>query len=516
MGSRGRYLPLFPAAAAVLAFGATPAGAGTIGVTTTADQYDRGAGCSLREAIAAANTDADFGGCNDTGGDDVVRLESEEYTLTREGADEDAGVRGDLDITGDLEIRGAGPGATTVDGNRSDRVFEGDTGAALTFVGLTVRDGRPPQFNAGGILSTGPSLTVRDCVIRDNRSTGGAGGILARGEVKIIKSVIRGNRATNNTTGGGIFHSPPGSLTIKRSTIAENKASSSGGVNTNPGDAFIFRSVIRDNEAEVDGGGIGHLAGVLTLSESKVRGNTAGETGGGIYGLAADVIVSGSTVSGNQAGQTGGGLFTEGAGLMILTMDTFNDNEATAGGGLGIESNGDAALRNSTVSGNRARSNGGGIYLNDNDAELTVNNSTIAGNVADSDQVGGGSGGGLYNLDGAPLIYNSVLGDNRVAGLGGGEPDCDGGIGLVYSLLENDCPGLGSNNVVGQDPMLKDLAANGGQTKTHALRAASPALEIGDPDTPGTTEFDCFVADQRGEPRPGGPRCDAGAYERQP
>jgi CSLREA domain-containing protein len=43
-----------------------PLGA-TINVNTTNDEYDAGIGCSLREAITAANTDADFGGCVGTG-----------------------------------------------------------------------------------------------------------------------------------------------------------------------------------------------------------------------------------------------------------------------------------------------------------------------------------------------------------------------------------------------------------------------------------------------------------------
>ena len=51
------------------------------------------------------------------------------------------------------------------------------------------------------------------------------------------------------------------------------------------------------------------------------------------------------------------------------------------------------------------------------------------------------------------------------------------------------------------------LADNGGPTKTHALVPGSPAFDLIPPGS-------CTVtADQRGEPRPQGAGCDAGAYE---
>jgi len=49
------------------------------------------------------------------------------------GADEDAAATGDLDVTGDLEIDGAGAAATVIDGNAIDRVLDIDpAGAGLT------------------------------------------------------------------------------------------------------------------------------------------------------------------------------------------------------------------------------------------------------------------------------------------------------------------------------------------------------------------------------------------------
>ena len=51
-------------------------------VTTTADEFGTPTGCSLREAIQAANNDAAFGGCIAGNGDDTITLQALTYILT--------------------------------------------------------------------------------------------------------------------------------------------------------------------------------------------------------------------------------------------------------------------------------------------------------------------------------------------------------------------------------------------------------------------------------------------------
>ena len=55
------------------------------------------------------------------------------------------------------------------------------------------------------------------------------------------------------------------------------------------------------------------------------------------------------------------------------------------------------------------------------------------------------------------------------------------------------------------------LANNGGPTFTHALVAASAAINAGNPAAPGSVDAACALLDQRGLTRPD--RCDIGAYE---
>ena len=58
-------------------------------------------------------------------------------------------------------------------------------------------------------------------------------------------------------------------------------------------------------------------------------------------------------------------------------------------------------------------------------------------------------------------------------------------------------------------PKLAPLADHGGPTMTMALRAGSPAIDHG-----GTATTGCPATDQRGVPRPQGPACDIGAFEK--
>ena len=509
-------------AVALLVILAVPAQAGTINVTTTADQHGaQNSKCALREAIVAANTDADFGGCNDSADPDTVALGAKRYKLTRDGADEQQAQTGDLDLTEGVRIRGKGMRKTILDGDKEDRVLDAPVPIELRVSDLTLTGGKTPQFSGGALamaVSGATSLTVLRSAIRDNVAASGAGGLTSGGAVTIRDSIIEDNRATD--ANGGISVLGMGStLLLKGSTVARNRTGSfGGGVYTNATTAVIHDSVIRGNKAlDGEAGGIETLGGSLDLEDSVVKGNKAEEGGGGIHLQSGDASIHQTTLAKNKTKLEGGGIFAEGTAVEAeLERVTMSGNRAgTSGGGLSVSS---AVVRllNTTLSGNRAREDGGGIFVGgtSNNAEVTLNNATVADNVADSDNFDGGTGGGIFRFDGAPLIYNSILADNYT-GSGFGEPDCDGGIGVSYSLITNDCPGIGSNNIIDMEAELHNLKHNGGPTKTQAPRDISPALEAANPATPGSSDEACLTTDQRGELRPGGPRCDMGAFEAQ-
>ena len=78
----------------------------------------------------------------------------------------------------------------------------------------------------------------------------------------------------------------------------------------------------------------------------------------------------------------------------------------------------------------------------------------------------------------------------------------------------------GSAEITGQDPKLGPLTNNGGPTETRALLHGSPAIDAGNPATPGSGGNACEATDQRGVARPqdgdagGVATCDIGAFER--
>src|SRR4051812_23816852 len=88
-----------------LALVAAPAHAAVIPVTTTADDYDNAAPCSLREAIDAATGTGPSGCAPGSAGADVIELSAEHYVLSLppNGADDD-NAGGDLDVDDDVTI----------------------------------------------------------------------------------------------------------------------------------------------------------------------------------------------------------------------------------------------------------------------------------------------------------------------------------------------------------------------------------------------------------------------------
>src|SRR5215212_5039409 len=113
-----------------------PALANTINVTSHTDEVTGGNGCSLREAVIAANEDSTGAGgdCLSGSGDDVINVPggSTPYTLAIPGPSEGASQTGDLDLTADVTIAGVGPGAATIDGGALDRVFHNMNGVTST------------------------------------------------------------------------------------------------------------------------------------------------------------------------------------------------------------------------------------------------------------------------------------------------------------------------------------------------------------------------------------------------
>ncbi len=258
---------------------ATPAHAATFVVTKASDSFDGAcnADCSLREAVQAADADA-------TADEVVLPAGVLQLELSPAGAD-NSGESGDLDVTGDLTIRGQGVDAT-VKSTIATRVFDViGPGVDLQLRDLTVTGGHPPlDEGGGGIRAMGSGeLSLERVIVRDNVVVGTAlgygGGILkAGGRLTMRDSAILGNRAEGSGYGGGILLTDAStSADLTNVTIAENLANKGGGgVYFNNAIATNFVNVtIVNNEANEFGGGLGADLSLARLRSSIVTANVA-------------------------------------------------------------------------------------------------------------------------------------------------------------------------------------------------------------------------------------------------
>ena len=226
----------------------------------------------------------------------------------------------------------------------------------------------------------------------------------------------------------------------------------------------------------------------------------------------ATIEVVRSTLAGNRADRGGGFLSRSGVAASIESS-TISGNRATETGG-GVQSSGEAALEivNSTVAGNETHEFGGGVYgAPDSLAEL--NAVTVVRNRADADDVGFGGGGGLYGDGGLDVleVRNSLVARNRTTDGALQECEAPAPVGILSvggNLVTTEAGGCDffddAEDLVDDQPKIGKLRANGGPTKTVALKPGSPALGQADGPSPPDT-------DQRGIDRQ---NPDIGAFER--
>jgi hypothetical protein len=378
---------------------------------TVTNPLDSGVG-SLRATIAAASN-----------GDTIVfndRLEGQTIRLTS----------GELTVNKSLNIVGLGEDDLTVSGNDVSRVFHVTSGVTVSLSALTIAHG---HASIGGGLDNAGNLTIRDSVLADNQSVGGAGGGAILNEVgatlSLGHSVLANNTATAGSGldvfGGGLLND--GQATIESSAFHGNKAVG--------GAAFTFfgGSV---------GGAIDNFGGAtLTVAGSTFIGNQAISAAGPFAGIGGAIennagfdtrqpstatirtstFINNLATGGTGSTANGGALDNEGPGvLMTVTDSALIHNRAVGGpGGDGV----------TTLS----QAIGGGILnafgtlimrqcsLMDNEAVGGSNGSNVPASASE----GVGSGGGLANalslatVTESTFIGNQAIGGDSAAGIGG-------------------------------------------------------------------------------------------------
>jgi len=230
--------------------------------------------CSLRAAIQEANA---------LSGPDVIEVPAGKYILSISGVGEDDCAAGDLDITEDVTISGAGAGQTIVDADGIDRVFDLPVQVVATISDMTIRGGVaehtvvPANLGGGLYVGVAAELDLLGCEVSDNRANVG-GGLYAALEaiVRVVDCAFRGNREVNleiTTPDGGAIYNY-GDMEIDRSTIAGNRVSSA-----------LHGAVASKNAVD------------LRLENTTITGNE----GIGLYSLNTPLEITNSTIVANSS-----------------------------------------------------------------------------------------------------------------------------------------------------------------------------------------------------------------------
>ncbi len=246
----------------------------------TEDAFDQsgGPGLSLSEAISLAGTSA-------YPGPDTIVIAPWVEKLD---------LSGQLSITSDLTIIGAGSDVLTIDAGGFSRAFLIASGANVTLRDMTITGGMTATGNHGAGISNSGNLTLQRVVLTGNHT--GSGGF-----------------------GGAIFHNGTGTLTIIDSTLSDNSAGFGGALASGAtGTISISGSTIGPlNQSTSEGGAIylgGTTGGITTIVNSTVSGNSAGASAGGIAVAAPSAALSLENVTlayntaANVSGSAGGGL----------------------------------------------------------------------------------------------------------------------------------------------------------------------------------------------------------------
>ena len=450
-------------------------------------------------------------------------------------------------------------------------------------------DRTSPEGSGGGVLSTGGLVVANDSTFTGNRAGLAGGGLRATGgEVRVDRSTFGDNGSflprpgelvILPLQGGAISLSGPTLLRLSNSELAENFADDGSGLYIDDGavaaitttSSFRFGlfndgGVVSISRSEFDGGSLTNSAGRTNILNGTTLTNTAvGVAGGRVdisdstlsdrgFGLlsavgnSTEVYVRRTSLTGlgmapDEFSQGDSNIVAAEGARLSLTDVSVSDGFAFNGGGLTARSGAFVTINRATFAGNTAESSGGAISVRDEQTVLNMVNSTVSGNVVETDIDSVGSGihidGGTVDIASSTIAYNRFVGGGSGAGLQVSRFDDvrrvrldntlviannarDDGQGFTsFSDVEGSLDPDSSHNLIGagfnsgltngqngnnvddysltdsdgffpspDDVLDPELADNGGFALTHALPFDSVAIDAGD-------EFEAVIEDSR-------------------
>ena len=358
-----------------------PALAAVFVVNSTADTDDAACdpapgGCTLREAILAANTAA---------GPDTIRFDPAVFLL---GTPQTIAVLTALphlvEPAGNV-VDGSGAGVV-LDGAALDPLLEEAglvvaSGAAQPLAGVTVRRIEVRGFGGMGLHICGGTPPECDAPLSGTLLSGvvaasnGIHGILVDGlpnvGTRVESSVLRGNLGDGMRLNGGSNED------LVKAVVSGCSASSNAGrgINLNAGRDNVSSTVTASVAVENGNTGININAGSAVLSP-RVLGSVSSSNGTGIV-LNAGSELSRAIVKGNTAaGNVSGGILVEGSGSKLI------QNRVTGNGADGIELA--APGGGNRIDKNHAGGNGAaGVVVRDGNSGNRVKQNLALGNLTD-------------------------------------------------------------------------------------------------------------------------------------
>ncbi len=322
----------------------TPAYAASFVVTTAADTDDGvcNAGCSLREAITAANA-------NGAGADTITFAANYTITLT------------DIQlptVTTTITINGKGA---------SNTIIEASTCNPVTLPGGCT----PAAYRVLEVGTTTGNLTLNGLTIRHGNCGGSC--------------------VPDGPVGGGIYNNA-GALTVSNVTFSANSASNGGGM-YNSGSLTLTNVTFSANSASLNGGGMYNFHSSPTLTNVTFSGNSAA-SGGGMYNLNSSPALMNVTFSANST-TYGGGMYNISSSNPTLTNVTFSANSAASGGGGMYNSSSSPRLTNTLI----ANSTSGGDCVNSSSTLNAASSNNLIESAANACGLTNGGGGNIVGSD---------------------------------------------------------------------------------------------------------------------
>lgn len=271
-------------------------------------------------------------------------------------------------------------------GNPDDVIISGggtvrccyiSSGTNQLVVSLTVSNGVASDAGGAGFMIYGaPDLTISNCVITRNVSSGGPAGITVLNNsprFRLIDCKVRENVSSITATikgvglAYGITNTGSGGMVVSNCVFSGNTNNSAGAlgsgvyIGVSP-TVYFYNCVFSNNYANgstAGGGGGGYSESPVWLDNCTFVSNSTAKTGGGWVAIITNSVFTNKCVfRGNRASSYGGGLYLPAGG----TVDgaTFVENEGSYGGGVAIygAANGRVQVLNSVFSNNVATAGG--------------------------------------------------------------------------------------------------------------------------------------------------------------